>query len=154
SSGLAPGSAPIAHLLPIDEPHLLQPCEMISNQLSTNPEQPSDFARPAAAHPPKDKQDPKSEVPVVPMLREELIALRLRVDAFRIVSNASVRALARNESRAGEDFNVVNHGSVSDLEQPRNRPAVVPRQHQQWSEDPAAGRVVEAVYSHPAIHHH
>src|SRR5207244_4852600 len=68
---------------------------------------------------------PKSEVPVVPMLREELIALRLRVDAFRIVSNASVRALARNESRAGEDFNVVNHGSVSELEQPRNRPEVV-----------------------------
>src|SRR2546428_7407922 len=154
SVGLAGGSGPIAALLPIDESHLLEPCEVVSNELPTNPEQPSDFAGPAAARPPQDKQDPKSEVPVVPVLREELIALRLRFDAFRIVSNASVRALARNESRAGEDFNVVNHGSVSELEQPRNRPEVVPRKHQQMSVDATAGRMVEAVSSHPAIHHH
>src|SRR2546425_5549274 len=127
---------------------------MISNELPTNPEQPSDFAGPAAARPPQDKQDPKSEVPVVPVLREELIALRLRFDAFRIVSNASVRVLARNESRADEHRNVVDHGPMSELKHPRNRPEVVAREHQQMSVDTPAGRMVEAVSAHPAIHHH
>src|SRR5712691_8748323 len=139
SVGLAGGSGSIAALLPIDEPHLLEPSEV---------------AGPAAARPPQDKQDPKSEVPVVPMLREELIALRLRVDAFRIVSNASVRALARNESRANQHLNVVDDGPMSELEHPRNRPEVVAREHQQMSVDAPAGRMVEVVSSHPAIHHH
>src|SRR3989475_6484320 len=69
SVGLAAGSGPIAALLPIDEPHLLEPCAMISNHLSTNPQQPSDFAGPAPARPGQEKQGPKLGAPGISIPR-------------------------------------------------------------------------------------
>jgi len=90
------------------------------------------------------EQDPHPEVTQVPVLRVQLVPLRLHVRPAGIVPDVPVLPAHPHEAVPGEHVEVVAGRAEAEPEGADDGPEVVPREQEEMRVDPLPRRVVQA----------